>query len=226
MPNNDSRFHPEEVTKLIEKTDVTNLFASLAGQTAIKNQYHNYHLIWEVVYGIVLGCQNDAVCKKLNLKKCLELLNSFPKFKGFRKLNMNISYVTARLSVYHKNKAEWELYLPHLVEVARSYTKSTVTQRNLVFTFKNIDEELAKNMFGPEQLQVEHELNFFNGNYDAFILTKDLTVKILGEMGTRIKEIALFGINYICRTAEIQNLASDAQKDLINMIVLEYVLNA
>lgn len=215
------RFYPEEITKLIEKADVINLFASLAAQTTLKNQYHSYHLMWEVVYGLVLACQSDVVCKKLNLKKCLELLNSFPKFKNFRKINMNISYVTAKLSVYHKHRADWEIYLQHLVEVGRTYIKSTVTQRNLVFTLKNIDEDLAMNVFGTKRLQEENELYFFNGNYDSFVLSKDLTGKILGTAATRIKEIVLFGINYICRNAEIQSLAADAQKDLINLIVLE-----
>lgn len=177
--------------------------------------------MWEVVYGLVLACQSDVVCKKLNLKKCLELLNSFPKFKNFRKINMNISYVTAKLSVYHKHRADWEIYLQHLVEVGRTYIKSTVTQRNLVFTLKNIDEDLAMNVFGTKRLQEENELYFFNGNYDSFVLSKDLTGKILGTAATRIKEIVLFGINYICRNAEIQSLAADAQKDLINLIVLE-----
>jgi hypothetical protein len=200
---------------------VINLFASLAAQTTLKNQYHSYHLMWEVVYGLVLACQSDVVCKKLNLKKCLELLNSFPKFKNFRKINMNISYVTAKLSVYHKHRADWEIYLQHLVEVGRTYTKSTVTQRNLVFTLKNIDEGLAMNVFGTKRLQEENELYFFNGNYDSFVLSKDLTGKILGTAATRIKENVLFGINYICRNAEIQSLAADAQKDLINLIVLE-----
>lgn len=197
------------------------MFASLAAQTTLKTQSHSLHLMWEVVYGLVLACQNDTVCKKISLKKCLELLNSFPKFKKFKKININISYVVARLSIFHKNRAEWEIYLPHLVEVVRTYKTSTVTRRNLIQTLENVDEELAKNIFGEELMQKDVELQFFNGNYDAFVLSKTFVKTILGEMASVVKEISLFGINYICRHQEIQSLSADAQKDMINLIVLE-----
>ncbi len=224
MSNSIIRFYPEEVYKLVDKADVVSLFNSLAAQTTLKNQYHSFHLMWEVVYGLALACQSDSVCKKLNVRKCLDLLLSFPKFKGFKKININISYITARLSTFHNYRGDWESYLPYLVEVARTYgSKSAVSRRNLAWTLKNIDEALATNILGLEQLQdYDADLNFFNGNYDALVSCKELSKKILGESASsHIKEICLFGIHYISRHEEIQSLQPDLQKDMINLVVIE-----
>jgi len=202
---------------------VVNLFNSLATQTTLKNQYHSFHLMWEVVYGLALACQHDSVCKKLNVRKVLNLLQSFPNFKNFNKININISYITARLSIFHRDRRDWESYIPHLVEVARSYgSKSLISRRNLACTLRNIDEQLATNIFGLEELQDnETDLNFFNGSYDTLLLCKELSKKILDGSTSRIKEIALFGINYISRHEEIQALQPEPQKDMINLIVIE-----